>query len=38
MAGIINLLEDDLLGTGGTEMEQSVSARLRKDFHVGSED
>ena len=38
VAGIINLFEDDLLGTGGTEMEQRASARLRKDFHVSSED
>ena len=29
---------DDLFGTGGTEMEQRVLARLRKDFQVGSED
>ena len=38
MATIINLLVDDLFGTGGTEMEQRVLARLRKDFQVGSED
>ena len=38
VAGIINLYVDDLFGTGGTEMEQRVLARLRKDFHVGSED
>ena len=37
-AGIINLLVDDLFGTGETEMEQRVLARLGKDFHVGSED
>ena len=37
-AGIINLLVDDFFGTGETEMEQRVLARLRKDFHVGSED
>ena len=36
VAGIINLLVDDLFG--GTEMEQRVLARLRKDFQVGSED
>ena len=29
---------DDLFGTGGTEMEQRVIARLGKDFQVGSED
>ena len=28
VAGIINLLVDDLFGTGGTEMEQRVLARL----------
>ena len=38
MAGIINLFVDDLFGTGGTEMEQRVLARLRSDFQVGSED
>ena len=38
MAGIINLFVDDLFGTGGTEMEQRVLARLRKDIQVGSED
>ena len=38
VAGIVNLFVDDLFGTGGTEMEQRVLARLRKDFHVGSED
>ena len=38
VAGIKNLLVDDLFGTGGTEMEQCVPARLRKDFQVGSED
>ena len=38
VAGIINLFVDDLFGTSGTEMEQSVLARLRKDIQVGSED
>ena len=38
VAGIINLFVDDLFGTGGQDMEQRVLARLRKDFHVGSED
>ena len=38
VAGIMNLFVDDLFGTGGTEMEQRVLARLGKDFHVGSED
>ena len=38
VAGIVNLFVDDLFGTGGTEMEQSVLARLCKDFQVGSED
>ena len=38
VAGITNLLVDDLFGSGGTEMEQRVLCRLRKDFHVGSED
>ena len=38
VAGIINLFVDDLFGTGETEIEQRVSARLRKDFQVGSED
>ena len=38
MVGIINLFVDDLLGTGGTEMEHRVLARLSKDFQVGSED
>ena len=35
---IINLFVDDLFGTSGTEMEQRVLSRLRKHFHVGSED
>ena len=35
---IIHLFVDDLFGTGGTEMEQCVLARLSKDFEVGSED
>ena len=34
----INLFVDDLFGTSGTDMAQRVLARLRKDFHVGSED
>ena len=34
----IHLFLDDLFGTGGTEMEQRVLARLRKNFQVGSED
>ena len=38
VAGIINLFVDDLFGTGGSEMEQRVLSRLRKDFQVGSED
>ena len=38
VAGSINLFVDNLFGTGGTEMEQRVLARLRKDFQVGSED
>ena len=38
VAGIINLFVDDLFGTGGTEMEHRVLARLEKDFQVGSED
>ena len=38
VAGIINLFVDDLFGTSGTEMEQRVLARLRKEFQVGSED
>ena len=32
MAGINNLFADDLFGTGGTEMEQHVLARLLKRF------
>ena len=35
---LVDLFVDDLFGTGGTEMEQRVLARLRKDFQVGSED
>ena len=35
---IMNLFVDDLFGTGGTEMEHRVLARLSKDFQVGSED
>ena len=38
VAGTVNLFVDHLFGTGGTEMEQHVLARLRKDFQVGSED
>ena len=38
LARIIFLFVDDLLGTGATEMEQRVPARLGKDFQVGSED
>ena len=38
VAGIIKLFVDDLFGTGGTEMEQRVLVRLRKDFHVCSAD
>ena len=38
VAGIINLLKDDLFGTGGNEMEQRVSPSIGKDFQVGSED
>ena len=38
MSGIINLFVDDIFGTGETEMEQRVLARLREVFHVGSED
>ena len=38
VAGIFNLFVDDLVGTGRTEMEQRVLARLGKDFLVGSVD
>ena len=38
VAGIINVSVDDLFGTGGTEKEQRVLARLRYDFRVGSQD
>ena len=38
VAGINKIFEDDFFGTGGTEMEQRVVARLCKDFQVGSED
>ena len=38
VAGITNLFVDGLFGTGGTEMEQRVQARHKKDFQVGSED
>ena len=37
VAGILELLVDDILGTGRTEMEQRVLGRLRKDFQVVSE-
>ena len=35
--GIIDHFVDDLFGTGGTEMEQRLLARLRKDFPAVSE-
>ena len=35
---IIDLFVDDLFGTGGSEMERRLLARLRKDFPAGSED
>ena len=38
VARIIHLVVDDHFGTGGTEMEQRVLARLWQDFQVGSED
>ena len=38
VARIINLFAPDLFGTSGTDMGQRVLDRLRKDFHVGSED
>ena len=38
VARILNLFVDDLFGTGGTDMEQRVLARLLKDYQVGSED
>ena len=38
VVGIVNRFVDDLFGTGGTEMEHRVLARLCKDFLVGSED
>ena len=34
VVGIINLFVDDLFGTGGTEIEQRVQARLKKDFKL----
>ena len=37
VAGIIYLFVGDLFGTGGTEMEQRVVARSKKDVQVGSE-
>ena len=38
VVGIIYVVVDDLFRTGGTETEQLVLARPRKDFQVGSED
>ena len=38
VAGITKLFVDDLFGTSGTEMEQRVHARLRKDFQGSLED
>ena len=38
VAGILNPFVDGLFGTGGTEMEQRVPARLKKGVHVDSED
>ena len=38
VADIINLSVHDLFGTGGTEMEQRVLPRLRKDVQLGSGD
>ena len=38
VVGIIDLFVDDIFGTGGTEMEQRLLIRLRKDFPAGSED
>ena len=38
VAGIIDLFVADLVGTGGTEMEQRVLARQKEHFQVGSED
>ena len=37
VVGIIDMFVNDLFGTGGTQMEQRVLARLRKDFQVGSD-
>ena len=37
VAGIINLIVDDLFGSGETEIEQRVLARHGKDLQVGSE-
>ena len=34
VAGTVNLFVDHLFGTGGTEMEQRVLARLRKEFKL----
>ena len=38
VAGIVNFFVDDLFGTSGTDMEQRVLSRPKKDFHVVSED
>ena len=38
VVGIIDFFVGDLLGTGGTEIEQRIFARLAKDSQVGSED
>ena len=35
VAGILNLFVDDRFGTGGTDMEQRVLARLKRDVQVG---
>ena len=38
VARIINLFVDDLFGTSGTDMDQRVLARLKKDLQFVSED
>ena len=38
VAGIVKSFVDNLSGTGGTEMEQPVLSRLRKDLLFGQED
>ena len=38
VAGFLDFFVDDPFGTGGSEMEHRVLARLRKDFQVGSQD